>query len=476
MKIIKNYLYNVFYQVFVLLVPFITIPYLARILGPTGVGINSYTNSIIQIFILVGGLGTNLYGSRQVAFVREDKKNLTKTFYEISLLRLLIFIGVFIIFILFVTINTKYKAYYWAQSISILAAMLDIAWFFMGIENFAITVIRNIFVKVMTLVLIFTFVKNSADLLTYILIVSLSLVIGNLMLFPDIKKYIYKPDFTNIDIWKHFFPSVVLFIPQIATQIYVILNKVLLGSMNNVQVAGFFDQSDKIVKMVLAIVTATGTVMMPHVANAFAKGEHNKTRDYLYTSFSFVSAIAIPMMFGLISVANKFVPLFFTNKFISVIPIMMVESIVILFIAWSNAIGTQYLFPTNQTKLYTKSIVLGIIVNLVADVPLIYFFSAIGASIATVLSELSVTIYQLNSIKNQINYNKLFFDNSKYLIAGSVMFIVTFVLDRILSNSWNMLFFEVIIAIIIYVLMLIILKAEIISSAYDLWNKISIKK
>lgn len=85
MKIIKNYLYNAFYQIFVLLVPLVTIPYLARVLGPTGVGINSYTNSIMQYFIVFGSIGVDLYGNRQVAFVRNDPKKLTKTFFEIFL-------------------------------------------------------------------------------------------------------------------------------------------------------------------------------------------------------------------------------------------------------------------------------------------------------------------------------------------------------------------------------------------------------
>lgn len=461
MKVIKNYLYNASYQVFILLVPLITTPYLARVLGPEGVGINSFTNSVIQYFILFGSIGVNLYGNRQVAFVRDDKERLSKTFYEIFLMRVVTIIFVYLIFITFVTLTTSYRTYYLAQSISIIAAAFDISWFFMGVENFTVTVLRNFIVKILTLISIFVLVKSYKDLTIYILILSLSLLIGNLTLFPSLKRYIEWPGNGRLHIWKHLLPSLVLFIPQVATQIYLVLNKTMLGLMVSVQSSGYFDQSDKVIKMVLAIVTATGTVMLPHVANAFAKGKYKQTKEYLYSSFSFVTAISIPMTFGLAAIAPKFVPLFFTSKFNSVIPIMIIESVVIVLIAWSNVIGTQYLLPTNQTKLYTNSVILGAVVNLVANIPLISSYGAIGSAIATVLSELSVTFYQLIVVRKQINYKELFNETIKYCCAGVVMFIIISVLDRLLVITWMNLGVEVLIGMVIYILMLILLKVKI---------------
>jgi Membrane protein involved in the export of O-antigen and teichoic acid len=471
MKVIKNYLYNASYQVFILIVPLITTPYLARVLGPKGVGINSYTNSIIQYFILFGSIGVNLYGNRQVAFSRDDKEKLTQTFYEIFFMRLTTILIAYFAFEFFLLITNKYKIYYFAQSISILAAAFDISWFFMGVENFAVTVLRNFIVKIITLISIFVFVKNYSDLFVYILILSLSLLLGNLTLFPSLHRYIGKPEWSSMKIWRHFWPSLILFIPQIAIQIYLVLNKTMLGSMVSVQASGYFDQSDKMIKMVLAIVTATGTVMLPHVANAFANGEHGKTRDYLYSSFSFVTSISIPMMFGLIAITPKFVPLFFTNKFISVVPIMMIESIVILLIAWSNAIGTQFLLPTKQTKSYTVSVIIGALVNLVANIPLITLYGAKGAAVATVLSELSVTIYQLIIIHNQIDYKKLFDGTFKYIIAGAIMFVLVSFIDDCLSKSWISIIVEIIVGIIGYMVILIITRAKILNSFFEFLKK-----
>ncbi|ASC08771.1 flippase [Pediococcus pentosaceus] len=471
MQVVKNYLYNASYQVFVLLIPLITTPYLARVLGPTGVGINAYTNSIIQYFILFGSIGVNLYGNRQIAFVRDDKDKVTKTFYEIFLMRVMTIILAYAAFLIFLMTTGSYHVYYLAQSVSIIAAAFDISWFFMGVENFGVTVLRNFVVKIITLISIFAFVKSFDDLNIYITILSLSLLIGNLTLFPNLRRYIGKVKFKNLRVWQHLKPSMVLFVPQIATQIYLVVNKTMLGSMTSVQSAGYFDQSDKMIKMILAVVTATGTVMLPHVANAFMKGEVEKTKQFLYNSFSFVTALSVPMMFGIAAVAKKFVPLFFTDKFLAVTPLMMIESVVILLIAWSNALGTQYLLPTNQNGAFTKSVVLGAVVNIIVNIPFIMLWGALGATISTVLSELAVTGYQLYVLRNQIKYRSLFTDTGKYLLAGFIMFIVVFVVDGKLNSSWTMLIIEVLVGIIIYAGLLIVMKAKIIKDAMKMMHK-----
>lgn len=471
MKVIKNFIYNASYHVFILLVPLLTIPYLSKVLGPTGVGINSYTNSIIQYFILFSGLGINLYGNREIAFVRDDKVRLKQTFYEIFLLRSIMIVISIVVFILFFLKTNQYRIYYLAQSVSIVASLFDISWFFMGVENFAITVFRNSIIKIITLFSIFIFVKTYSDLTIYILIISLSVLIGNLTLFPSLPRYIGNSKISKLNLRKHLFPSLVLFVPQSAMQFYLIVNKTMLGSMVSVQAAGFFDQSDKMVKLVLAIVTSMGTVMLPHVANAFVNGEYGKTKEYLYKSFNFVTLLSVPMMFGIMAISPKFVPLFFTDKFIPVIPVLMIESIVILLIAWSNTLGIQYLLPVKRVKEYTISILLGLFVNLIINIPLIIMFGTVGTSIATVISELSVTMYQLYILKNDISYRRLFTDTNKYFISGFVMFVIVFLMDINFSKSWAMMLFEVLVGVGIYIFMIFVMRVKFISEFKQLLTK-----
>lgn len=463
MKIIKNYLYNVFYQVFVLLVPLITMPYIARVLGPTGVGINSFTNSNTQYFILIGSIGVSLYGNRQIAYYRDDKAKTSQIFWEVFLMRMITILVALAAFFIFLGFEKSYHQAYLMQAILIVAAAFDISWFFMGFENFKVTVLRNIIVKLISLACIFIFVRGKGDLTLYIAVLSISQLIGNITLFPYLKRYINLPNWRELKIWRHFKPSLVLFVPQIATQVYLILNKTMVGKMVSVEAAGFYDNSDKIVKMVLAIVTATGTVMLPRVANTFAKGDHEQVKKYLYQSFDFVSAISIPMMFGMAAIAPKFATMFFGQAFDAVGPLMMVESLVILFIAWSNVLGVQYLMPTGHNKDFTVSVTIGAVVNIILNIPMILWLGTLGAMISTVLSELSVTSYQLYIVKDDLNLREMLQEFWKYLLSGLIMFVVVLTMNLKLSFNMTQLIIQAVIGIIIYCSILWITRPRILN-------------
>lgn len=433
------------YQVFILLVPLVTTPYISRVLGSEGVGINAYTNSIIQYFILFGSIGISTYGNRQIAYCRDDKKELSKTFWEISILRFITIFIAYVAFLIYLNMTTQYHSYFITQSFQIIAAALDISWFFMGLENFKITVVRNFIVKIISLVCIFTMVKSIDDIGTYILILSLSLLFGNLSLWGYLRKYVKRPKFRQLNLAKHLKPSISLFIPQIAIQIYLVLNKTMLGSISGVQSAGYFEYSDRIVKIVLAIVTSIGTVMLPRMSSIFANKDYKKMREYMYTSGDFINFISIPLSFGLAAIAPKFAIWFMGSDFAITGHLMMIESIVIFLIGWGVMLGNQYLIPTNQIRKYTYAVSASAVVNLILNVPLIYTMGVTGATIATVASEITSTGLQLYFIRRQISIFKLFSGFWKYLLAGLIMFIII----RAVNNLWDMNFITLIIEALI---------------------------
>ena len=468
MKIVRNYLYNAGYQIFLLLVPLITTPYIARVLGPHGVGVNSFTNSIIQYFVLFGSIGINLYGNREIAYHRDDKQKMSQIFWEIELLRVVAIVVASVAFLIFMMFEQKYHVYLLMQSILIIAAAFDISWFFMGTEDFKTTVLRNTLVKILSVILIFWLVKSPADTAIYILIISGSQLFGNFTLWPYLRKRLVKVSFRNLRIWRHFRPALVLFIPQIATQIYLVLNKTMLGSISGVVSSGFFDNSDKMIKMVLAIVTATGTVMLPRVANTFARGDIKKVNSYLYSTFDFITFSSIPLFLGLAAIAPRFSVWFFSAKFAGIDRLIMMEAPAILMIAWNNAIGTQYLLPTNHNREFTISVTIGAIVNLILNIPLIILWGAFGAAISTVVSEASVTLYQIYVIRKQISLRILFSDLWKYVMAGMVMFIVVYLLNIHLPFNSLTLIIEVLVGIIIYALITFTLRPKILKQAQSL--------
>lgn len=432
MQVVKNFLYNVSYQLIVIILPLITVPYVSNILGAEGIGDYAFTNANMQYFVIFGMVGITLYGNRQIAYVRDNKEKLKNTFYSIYTLQVITTTISIVLYLIFTLVfnNRDYKWLYIVQGINIIAAMADISWLFMGLEQFKKTVVRNTIVKLASLASIFIFVKSPDDTIIYALIIALSALIGNLTFWFYVPKVI---GFKKIKISRlklHLKESLALFVPQIAIQIYVLLDRTILGVITDNAQVGYYESSQKIVKIILTIATAIGTVMMPKIANTVASGDVKKVKYYVQNSFFFVSALSIPLMFGLMGVAKELSPWFFTEKFAGIENLIIISSLIILAISWSNVLGMQLLVPLNKTKEFTISVTAGAIINFVLNLVMIKKFGASGACLSTIIAECTVTAVQFYFIRDFAKPNKLIKPVLLFIPAAVVMYIVV----RIIGN------------------------------------------
>lgn len=458
-SITKNYIYNVSYQILIILLPIITTPYLSRVLGAENIGIYSYTLSVATYFMLFGSLGIAMYGQREIAYFQKDTKKISKVFFEVSILRFLTMTVSMIIFYYTFANSGEYSMYYKILLLELFANCLDISWFFQGLEEFRKTVIRNMIVKTISIICIFVFVRTPNDLLNYFWIYVLSNLFGNISLWFYLPKYIIKVHIRELNILQHLKPTIGLFIPQIAVQIYTVLDKVMIGVIvENKAEVGYYEQSQKIVKMLLTIITSLGTVMLPRIANTFSEGNSEKIKEYIKKSFNFVFLLAFPMIFGIIAVSSNFVPLFFGPGYEKVGILMSVISPIMLAIGLSNVIGTQYLLPTKRQKEYTLSVIAGAIVNFIFNIILIKKYGAIGAAIGTVIAEMTVTFVQLYFVRNEIDLLNLLKISFNYIISGVTMFIVCIFIGKIIKNNLYSIIIQVLFGVMIYAIMLLIIK------------------
>lgn len=469
-KVVKNYLYNLSYQILVLIVPLITTPYVSRVLGAKGVGTFSYTNSIVQYFILFGCIGLNLYGQREIAYVQHEKEKRNKAFWELVILRIITVSISLAVFYFTLASHGKYSSVFLIMCLDIIASMVDISWFFQGIEDFKKIVVRNFIIKIVGVVLIFLFVKSSDDLLLYVTCHSVTLFLGNLSMWAYIPKLVGKVKISGLEIKKHLKPTIVLFLPQIAVSIYTVLDKTMIGFLTgSEEEVAYYEQGQKIVRIVMTLVTSLGTVMMPRVANLFKKNEMDKVKTYLLKSFKFVFFLSFPMMFGLMAVSCNIVPWFFGLGYDRVVPNMMVIAPILVIIALSNLMGNQFLLPTGRQKEYTLSVVTGCIVNFSMNLLLIPRFLSIGAAVATVIAETSVTGVQVYFTRNDLNFANIIRDNMHYIISSLIMFVPTYFLASYLSPSIINTFICVIVGGIIYLGLLFAMRDE---TLLDVINRI----
>lgn len=454
MSIKKNLLYNILYQILIMILPLITAPYISRVIGAEGIGVYSYSYSIVNYFVLFAMLGLNNYGNRSIAAVRDNREKLSQTFSEIYGLQMIttgIMIVLYVIYIFLFDFKNKNIAI--LQIIFIFSALLDINWLFFGLEQFKLTVTRNTIIKIITVICIFIFVKDSEGLWIYTVIMAGGTLLSQSMLWVFIKKYVSFNRSTLSGIIKHIRPNIVLFIPVIAISIYKIMDKIMLGSMTSMSQVGYYENSEKIIGIPMGIITALGVVMLPRMTNLTTNGNFDTAKKYIEISLKFIMFLAIGITLGLLGVSSQFIPLFFGEEFLNAVPVVSVLAFTVLFLSWANVIRTQYLIPQKKDAIYIKSTALGAIANIIINILLIPSYGAVGAAIGTIFAEATVALYQTWKVRKELEINKYFKNMCMYILPGIFMYLVVIFIGRIELDSLISILLQISIGGITYVVL-----------------------
>ena len=259
-----NFIYNLIYNIVNIIVPLVTAPYTARVLGAENIGIYSYTYAIVSSVVMFGALGTATYGQKEIASAGENIVERSEKFLEIWVLKAVTMVIAFLIFVPYAYQTTAW-IYYALQIPYIVAGVFDISFFFQGIEKFRYIAVRNTIVRIAGIVLLFSLVKSSNDLWIYLLIISVSQLLGNLSMWPYLRGNICRVKLTTRNVMKHLSNVMIYFIPSITYQIYAVLDKAMLGWLvgSNYE-NGYYDD------MVLLLRNMFGNVLKSNDSLAFA--------------------------------------------------------------------------------------------------------------------------------------------------------------------------------------------------------------
>lgn len=462
-KLVNNYLYNVLYQIFVLVTPLITVPYVTRTLGATVAGINDWTAGNVQWFVLLGQLGVSIYGNKTIAQHRDDKQQRSRIFWEIFVMQL-ISMGLSFAFYLcyvFLGYEIQYRTYALIQAISLISVSLDITWLFYGMEDFKKASLRNVIIKLLSILCIFTFIKKPEDLSLFIFINAISGVIGQCWMWMQVKEYIQFIPIHLKGVLSHFKPNILLFIPQIATSIYTMLDVSMLGYLYpDTAHVSFYQQAQRFIKMFLFFITSIGTVMLPRVANLHQKGQTNAIFDYIKVTMHMAIYLALPMIAGICSMIGSFVAWFFDAEYALVTPLIQLTSPIIFFISLSNVYGTQYLLPIGKTTIYTRSVVSGAICNAILNAILMPKLGAFGAVAASVFAEFVVTFIQWIYIRKNTQIRIQGQWILKYGSISLLMGVIVYALSSALPNNFGFNLLSIGIGGCVYFGILILIKDD----------------
>lgn len=463
-KILEGYIYNFLYQLLIIVAPLIVTPYITKTLGVSNIGIYSFVSSIFIYIIMVQTFGINIYGQREIAYYKDDEENRNKTFIQLMILKLFLFIILNVIYYtIFKIFNIKYTIYFNLFIIESISSFFDITWYFQGLSNFKKISIRNTIIKILYIILVFILIKSKTDLKLYFIIVAFSNLLSSLSLWPSIiKKVKLKKEFIkNINYSKLLKNLSIIFLTQIIIYIYTVLNKTILGILNtNISEVGYYELAIKIIQSINTLIISLSVVIAPILANNFYKKNNESIKKYLKLSFEVVLLLGIPITLGICLIAKDFISLFLGNEFAKVTNLIYLLSLTIIPIGITNIIGSQYLISIKKEKYMIFSILIGAVINILISFILIPKFGAYGTAISSIITEILILSIEVIITRKNFNYKSLIIPTLKYILF-SLFMTIPFIIFYDLENNWILLFIKIFSSIAIYLLCLMCTKNKI---------------
>lgn len=451
----NNFLLNLSTTITGLLFPLITFPYASRILMADGIGQVQFFQSIIDYVSLCTALGIPLYAVREIARIRDNKELRSRTTIEILLLHaILTLVGYIVVFILAKTV-AKIEidaSLFFLLSTTLFFNTIGVAWFYQAIEDFKYITLRSLFVRILSLVALFIFVKTKQDLFYYAGILVIGTVGNNIFNFFRLRKYIKlsKGEFKRLNLLRHLIPALKIFILNLVISIYVNLDSVMLGFLKNEESVGYYAAATRLTKAILGIVSSLGAVLLPRFSNMITNGQKEEFQLLANKAASFTIALSLPMSVGLIFMAAPIIHIFCGNGFEPSILTLKLVAPIVLFIGLSGIIGMQILYPQGREKYVIISTMVGACINLLINYLLIPQYGQYGAALGTVIAEFMVTVIMILLGRKYLPINILSKQNLHYLIGSIVISILLAFLFVFPLHEVNYLLIGILLSVIVY--------------------------
>ena len=461
-----NYIFTVINKFVSLFVPILVTPYLSRILGPDGNGVISYIYSYASYFIIFANLGIETYGQRIIAINRNEPNKLKQLLLEVFLLRLFLTLFAVIVYgAIFLRADSADDfVLFLIFAVNIIAVPLDFTWFFQGLEKFKLISIVNIVSRIVYIVFVFIFVKVKEDINIAAILYMMSMVLPYLLSAPFIFIGISGKLQGKIRPFSHLKECFVYFIPTVATQIYTVLDKTMIGLITQSDFEnGYYEQADKIVKLAVTVVTSINIIMRSRISYLYEQKREEEIKILIEKSANLMFCLSLPLMLGTIAIANSFVPIYLGEGYDECVNLLYILSPVILIIGVSNLIGTHYYTPFDKQSTSNKFLITGSVVNFILNIFLIKLLASAGAAIASIIAEFIITCLYVFFARKFIDFKKFFCISIKYLIASIVMFVPTLIMSLMLPVSIIWIIVEICVAVLIYGVSLLILRPKFVS-------------
>ncbi|MCI1910783.1 MAG: flippase [Lactobacillus amylovorus] len=447
------------------LFPLISFPYVSRVLSVDGIGIYNFSNTYVNYFVLIAGLGISTYAVREGAKYRDNAQKInvfSSQIFTINIISTLV--AYFLLFLtLFIFKNlSKYIVSILIFSLQILFTTIGTEWIYVIYEDFSYITIRSIVFKILSLVLLFLCVKNANDYLIYVGITVLANVGSNFLNFIHAKKLCEIRIIKNTNWKKHLIPILIIFASSIATSIYVSSDTTILGLLKGNYAVGIYSVSIKIYTIAESLLGAIVVVMVPRLSLLIGQHKMKSFKSLLSDVIDDLLILVIPAATGLFLLSEDIILIIAGKKYVDSNNSLRIVCWTIILSVFNLIFSQCILIPAKKEGKVLKNTIITAFVNVLLNLILIPKFSYDGSAISTVISEFLVMVlncWDARSVTKSILFSKYNLKNLIDSIIGSIGIILIYKVFLININStWQRLILTIIVSIVVYFLILLILK------------------
>lgn len=381
------------------MVPFATMPLLIKALGLEEFGRIGFSSAVIAYFIVLVEWGYSLGSTRDISLVRDNKNKRSEIFWSVVLGRAFLsllgglFLYVMVCFSPRLESNSPILLISW---LAVLASVISPNFYFQGVEKMATMAVVNLSVRVISVPVVYYFIRSADDVLLAVLIQSGCIFLASFANFVAVIRktevYFVPPSITRT--LCEFKKNKSLFISNAAISLYTNSSAVILGFVATDAAVGVFTAAYTIVKAGLALLGPLSQAVFPRISYML-KNDRVNGEKALRVIFLLQGAIGMFIMLGIAILSPVVVPLVFGGGFNSVVWVLWVFAPLIFCVALSNVLGMQIMIPLGYDKPFSITLIAAGLFNIILAIPLGMVWDAGGVAFSMVAAEVLVTVGML---------------------------------------------------------------------------------
>ena len=389
----KNFAYKSVLTLSTYLINFITFPYVARVLGVERIGLVNFVDNTVNYFLLFATMGVGLLGVREIAAVKEDKKRRDQVYSSmlaLNLLFTLVSLGIYLLCISTIPKLCQYDELFYIGTAKILFTVFLVEWFFTGVENFRYITLRSILIKVLYIISVFLFVRDTSDYRLYFILTVGVVVLNALINQLYIRKFV-RVRWNNIQLFKYLKQNVTLGIYTLMTSMYLTFNVMYLGLVSNNTEVGYYTTAFKLYSVILGFFTAFTNVMLPRMSSLLANGEKDRFQELVNRSFSVMATCCIPLILCSMIMAPQIVYILSGPGYEGAILPMRIIMPAAFAVGVAQVLAIQVLMPMKKDKVLLIASIIGAVVSLLINLLVVPSVKSVGSAVVLLCSEMGVT-------------------------------------------------------------------------------------